>query len=147
MVLRALFVTECNSWRCGAGIPFACDRCYVYRAGDQGWRNQPSAITAEATARGRWVMLTPAPRLLLAWYHFGLSVQSRIILSRYSPSVMRSARGGNPGREDCQAGQAGHELAAGLREAVRQQDDQALGVLGEQGPDDGHGGQARFSGH
>ena len=55
--------------------------------------------------------------------------------------------GGNLGREDCQAGQAGHELAAGLREAIRQQDGQALGVLVEQGPDDGHGGQAGFSGH
>ena len=46
--------------------------------------------------------------------------------------------GGNPGREDCQAGQAGHQLAAGLREAVWQQDGQALGVLVEQGPDDSH---------
>ena len=55
--------------------------------------------------------------------------------------------GGDLGREDCQAGQAGYELAAGLGEAVRQQDDQALGVLVEQGSDDGHGGQAGFSGH
>ena len=39
------------------------------------------------------------------------------------------------------------ELAAGLGQAVRQQDGQALGVLVEQGPDDGHGSQAGFSGH
>jgi hypothetical protein len=55
--------------------------------------------------------------------------------------------GGNLDREDCQAGQAGYELAAGLGEVVRQQDDQALGVLVEQGSDDSHGGQAGFSGH
>src|SRR6266487_839585 len=34
----------------------------------------------------------PAARPLPAWYHPGLSVQSRMILSRYSPSVMPSAR-------------------------------------------------------
>jgi hypothetical protein len=89
-------------------------------------------------------MLAPAARPLPAWYHLGLSVQSRMILSRYSPSVMPSARAATLAER---AGQAGHELAAGLWDAVWQQDGQALSVLVEQGPDDGHGGQAGFSGH
>jgi hypothetical protein len=60
---------------------------------------------------------------------------------------MPSAWAATFGRQYCQAGQAGHELAAGLGQAVRHQDGQALGVLVEQGPDDGHGGQAGFSRH
>jgi hypothetical protein len=72
---------------------------------------------------------------------------------RYETGRLRNvAPGCEPARHPVIPGQsrrrkAGYELAAGLGEVVRQQDDQALGVLVEQGSDDSHGGQAGFSGH
>ena len=70
-----------------------------------------------------------------------------MILSRYSPSVMPSARAATLAERTVRLARLATSSRPGSGRPVWQQDGQALSVLVKQGPDDGHGGQAGFSGH